>query len=245
VNNTKKMTILEALEAWSREEDRAKEKPILMSSAMVRAILEDRKSQTRRVINPQPDEDGLAYDLVLQNWMDTLDRAYRCPYGIVGDRLYVREACRLWWADPDVESPLVTCEYVADGEKYECVCDVPSWELNNPGRYRSGRFMPRWASRITLEVTDVRVERLQEIGSDEYKLDVFYEGICETCTHSPESHEADPMEKPWICGGHGGSGCHIDAVDEFRRLWNSINGKKHPWSSNPWVFVISFRRIGE
>jgi len=96
----------------------------------------------------------------------------------------------------------------------------------------------------SLEVTGIRVERVQEIGSDEYKLDVFQEGICECCDHSPESHESDPMERPWTCGGHGGAGCHIDAIDEFRRLWDSINGKRGcGWDVNPWVWVVEFKKI--
>jgi len=157
--------------------------------------------------------------------------------------LWVRETHQLHTTGSDTGGCQYRVTYKAGGrDEY--------FDPNTEGRifddnaWRPSIHMPRWASRITLEVTGIRVERVQEIGSDEYKLDVFQEGICECCDHSPESHESDPMERPWTCGGHGGAGCHIDAIDEFRRLWDSINGKRGcGWDVNPWVWVVEFKKI--
>ena len=90
------------------------------------------------------------------------------------------------------------------------------------GATRLARFMPRWASRVTLEITEVRVQRLQEISS----TDSIFEGI------------RIPDEKPV------GNAVFIPR-DAYRELWDSINAKKHPWSSNPWVWVLTFKLLGE
>jgi hypothetical protein len=169
-----------------------KERPILFSTPMVQAILEGRKTQTRRVIKPQPEplEDGFMLPLHPD-----------CPYGYIGDRLWVRE----------------TFAYHHTGRLFY-KADIPvvchkNWKWKPP------IFMPRSASRITLEITDIRVERLQDIT----RSDIYAEGLI-----VPQEHQEDYKEyllNAWI------------------ELWDSINAKKHPWQSNPYVWVVEFKRI--
>jgi hypothetical protein len=194
-----------------------KEKPILFSGEMIRAILDGRKSQTRRVIRKQPDEDGLSrnagYPFV---WYDTSDKEYFCPYGQPGDRLWVRET----WRTPkeyDHVKPSdiprrVPIQYKADGVTN---CFIYSKKL---GRWRPSIHMPRWTSRITLEVTDVRVERVQDIS----EMDCYGEG-------RPLTHKTDPVTRP--------------GAARFRDLWNYINEKRPgcSWDDNPWVWAITFK----
>lgn len=223
-----------------------KERPILFSGPMVRAILEDRKTKTRRVLNPQPflqnlrdlepaDKDGIPY------WcIDRLDPEKRwawlpgerpnvpaqlCPYGKPGDRLWVREtwaAPVVWNATPPRDlDPHVGCWWLADDKR-----PLSADEL----RWRPSIHMPRWASRITLEITGVRVERLQEISHG----DAMAEG-CAGYDWVPSS--------PYIVGPHTDAG--ELPQEEFQRLWDSINGKREgcSWSDNPWAWVVSFRRF--
>jgi len=184
-----------------------KERPILFSGPMVRAILEGRKTQTRRVVKPQPGCDPRDDE--------HLDMG-RCPYGQPGDRLWVREA---WHTD---ERDL---EY-ARAKHEDAMSDSPIYyradpENDNAGcTWRPSIHMPRWASRITLEITRVRVERLQEIS----EKDAIAEG-------------ADPYLHPVHPGREG-----LRHVDGFRSLWESINGPGS-WDANPWVWVIEFKRV--
>jgi hypothetical protein len=183
-----------------------RDRPILFSAPMVRALLAGTKTQTRRVVkninptlpasNPEPHH---------------IANALRCPCGVHGDRLWVREAWRVSrFADPMPPRDLSAHVAVA----YEA--ESGSWgesEEELLGKLRPGMFMPRWASRITLEVTGVRVERLQAI----HESDVMAEGL----------RVAD-------CDGLG-------ARVEFSKLWESINGPGS-WAANPWVWVVEFRR---
>lgn len=185
-----------------------RERPILFSGAMVRAILNGRKNQTRRVVRP----DG-----------DPTDSALRCPYGAPGDRLWVRET----WAVGRVFDRTRPAE-IPTVER-----DVPVWwradgfaeESDNRGRWRPSIHMPRWASRITLDIVSVRVERLQAIT----EADAFAEGV-----------EANPYV---MCDGTTDEAMSISARDNFRALWDSINGKRLgcSWGANPWVWVVEFR----
>jgi len=170
-----------------------KERPILFSTEMVKAILDGRKTMTRRVV-----KDPYKYI--------TIPRP--SPYGRVGDRLWVRE----------------TFVIDADGmPDYRADCDsgVIAW--------RPSIFMPRKLSRITLEITSVRVERLQEITEE----DAIKEGagpghiLCSPTIFNPETE----TPKDYRTG--------------FSYLWDAINRKTYPWESNPWVWVISFRLTGE
>lgn len=196
-----------------------RERPILFSGPMVRAILDGKKTMTRRVIKPQPEMEldgeilpdgtgGYGWEPVLPPWS-------KWPYQ-VGDRLWVRET---WQIIDGCDGPEDNPVYRADGEL--------SYTDDEPFRWRPSIFMPRWASRIALEITAVRVERLQEITEEDARAEGIIDGGCLNC------------------GEHEPCGCNNpqpDARDSFVWLWDSINGKTCPWSSNPWVWVISFKK---
>lgn len=199
-----------------------KERPITFNADMVRAILAGRKTQTRRVVKPQPYEirDKHYSDVVFKYgklkeysrigglWNE--GRTWNCPYGVPGDQLWIKEK---WTAERNGGYM-----YRAD-DNGETDAGVYAW--------KSSIFMPRSASRITLEITSVRVERVQEITPrDALSEGIDMKGIC---TSGNAAYEA-------ITQGA--------AVDMFRMLWDSINAKRDfGWDANPWVWVIEFRRI--
>lgn len=209
------------------------EKPIIFSGAMVRALLDGRKTQTRRVLKPQPvklpdfNRGSLSINVrrsVYQAWNPHCP-AVRCPYGQPGDRLWVRETFA-YVSPHEYPAPFEECkiEYRADKPEakraggWDCEPDDPE-----AIRWRPSIHMPRWASRITLEVTGVRVERLQDISEADARAEGAYP--------PPAGTDDD--------------GAHYDAGtfrDGFRALWESINGAGS-WTANPWVWVIEFRRI--
>ena len=180
-------------------------KPILFNGEMVRAILEGRKTQTRRVVKPQPecsvfDEPQLHWVCGKNGvWADGHGNQQKAPLGQPGDRLYVRETWALF--GPFNNGP--GYRYRADGEP---LCMSRGW--------RPSIHMPKEAARIFLEITAVRVERLQDISEEDAKA----EG-CELVGWTEEM--------PMPAG--------------FAGLWNSLNGKRgHSWESNPWVWVYEF-----
>jgi len=189
-----------------------RERPILFSSPMVRAILDGRKTQTRRVVTPPRwAEDG---EVTVSSavswpwaWCDGEVRDVPCPYGAAGDRLWVKET----WAPASGETG--GCFYAADE------ADGPWSETDkvaflDGGRWRASRFLPRWASRLTLDVVAVRVERLRDITEGDARA----EGV-------------DPNYR---------AGETARAL--YAHLWDQINGKRAPWASNPYVWVVTFRR---
>jgi hypothetical protein len=205
-----------------------KERPILFSGQMVRAILEGRKTQTRRIVKPQPTKDyvtlmPLSGELVgVTKHGGPIDNRgwLHCPYGKPGDRLWVRETWGKVHYEGVDESP--TIFYRADER------DQERDELT---RWRPSIHMPRWASRINLEVVSVRVERLQDISEE----DAMSEGI-----ESWEERGVDDAQdyyRDYVTGGHV-----YNAKDSFRSLWQSINGPGS-WEANPWVWVVEFKRI--
>lgn len=200
-----------------------KERPILFSGAMVRAILDGRKTQTRRVVKPQPP--AAAKAVGTYHYPSDRDVFYACdggsliggwaqpcPYGQPGDRLWVRET----WAQPAALDPGPTV-YRADYP-----ASVPAGFENVPPAdaiaWKPSIHMPRAACRLVLEVTGVRVERLQGITEAE-----------------AEAEGAEPILVP----PDGGSCPYYEG---FSALWERINGPG-AWEANPWVWVVEFRRI--
>lgn len=199
-----------------------KEKPIIFSSEMVKAILKNRKSQTRRIIKPQPTlaSDGKIDWIVKKQWQGAwtlgVGGNMTCPLGKIGDKLWVREP----WNNCQID--LCACyEY--------CVC--PPFIYRGDGeiedqKWKSPRFMPKIASRITLEITDIRVERIQDISEE----DAQKEGM-----PKPSHYYCDEM------GGWEGHRCKKSSTF-FKELWEEINGLES-WNDNNWVWVIGFRRL--
>lgn len=239
-----------------------KERPILFSGEMVRAILEGRKTQTRRVLNmalgdfdpstgdllPDSDlrlelRDGVLSkyltpeSIARTSWMPGEQpepgwiglvggkgpggrgNPVRCPYGEVGDELWVKETYRTrrQWDDlPPSELPCANDLLSQVEIDFEA---TPAHAMH--GKIRPSIFMPRWASRINLEITGVRVERVQEISD----LDAHAEGV------GPCGHDAHRCTQ-WACS--------------YQQLWDKINAKRgFGWGKNPWVWVVEFRRVME
>lgn len=195
-----------------------KERGMIFNAEMVRAILDGRKTQTRRIMKVQPDtpefglrriiESSIANEIGMYFWsqedargIKARSKQFSCPYGDVGDHIWVRET---FCAVPDNDEP-AGCSallYAADG--------------NGPyGKWTPSIHMPRWASRLTLEITGVRVERLRDLSEDDAKS----EGI------TPPSGGVLPGWEYRI---------------NFRDLWMSIYGADN-WEANPWVWVIEFK----
>ena len=207
-----------------------RERPILFSAPMVRAILDGSKTMTRRVVKPQPKRTG---DGVLM-W-DASHRGMRfgsvgmdvppnlvahCPYGAPGDRLWVRETFGI---DDEDGSVL----YFADPGTAQDAEHARACEDRYPRR-RPSIHMPRWASRILLEIVSVRVERLQDISHE----DALAEGI------PPGGLTQRRFGVPGMSLAH-----YFDSArDAFSVLWESINGPGS-WAANPWVWVVEFRRV--
>ena len=203
-----------------------KARPILMNADMVRAILREiqnpgsGKSQTRRIVKDgrwwkseenETDEHGrIVY--IGEMWIDE----YANPYGQPGDLLWVRETFamdspHIWYkADCDDGPASDVCEY-ADTSYFE-------------GTWKPSIHMPRWASLLTLKITDVRVERLQDIGEEDARAEGIIDAGCLTCGESEPCGCADPRP---------------DARDAFILLWNNIYDASD-WQANPWVWVIEF-----
>ena len=195
-----------------------KERPILFSAPMVRAILAGTKTQTRRVVKPQPGCDPRDDEHIDMG---------RCPYGQPGTTLWVRET----WSPDEYEGQRTF--YRADDEHF-----LPA------GGWKPSIHMPRFASRITLEITGLRVERLQDISPS----DAIAEGL------KGLSKDGGQITKYGIPDSDGLPGTddagwpwhawRISPVDSYRRLWSQINGPRS-WDANPFVWVVEFKRVTE
>jgi len=193
-----------------------KSRPIIMSSDSVRAILENRKSQTRRVMKPQPPDDWYPSDRKINAYWHTPIHhggegacpekkpvfgvsnqyiGYKSPFGSPGDRLWVKET---WSVDT---RSMDACFYRANYSAYNKYLDVIDW--------KSPMFMLRKYSRLTLEITNVRCERVQEITLN----DAWDEGY--------------------------------KTITDFKEAWDALNSKRKgcSWNDNPWVFVLEFKKI--
>lgn len=200
-----------------------KTRPILFNGAMVLAILAGVKTQTRRAVNPQPEHpqfgnrkmlavDDEGAELYLHGG-PLLARAIRCPYGLPGDRLWIREA---WQSHIGPMGESIIYAYRATDD-------------DRLGPWRPSIHMPREASRITLEITDVRVERLQDISEDDARAEGF--SVDRISDYLDVVERMDQTEsRPATC--------------LYRDLWDEINGDG-AWDANPWVWAVSFKRITE
>jgi hypothetical protein len=215
-----------------------KARPILMSATMIRALLEGRKTQTRRIMKPQPELTpnmgmvwkGWAYGInfdgekgTIRNFIQCNDAKYKkgiCPYGQPGDLLWVRETITHGGYEG---APLA---YAADGKhgSYE-------WPSHWKRHCRPSIHMPRPASRLTLELTGVRVERLQDIS----EADAIAEGIERVSGFGT----GNTPQNIWQCYTVAQSGYH-NPIHSYQSLWQSINGKDS-WEQNPWVWVLEFK----
>jgi hypothetical protein len=218
-----------------------KERPILFSGPMARAILAGRKTQTRRVAKFKPLVEGLnlgfsgleADDQGVNGWAlasrdgrgtwNERTELLRCPYGQVGDRLWVRET----WAEFPSDRDWI---YRADYDK----------ALSEKLTWRPSIFMPRPACRIVLEVAYVRVQRLQRITEED--------AVAEGAVHWPEIPDPHPYKQGarWTMGDvpPNTEHCLGSARFAFGNLWNKLNEKRgYGWDVNPWVWVIEFRRV--
>ncbi|MEY0288107.1 hypothetical protein AB7303_03675 [Providencia rettgeri] len=212
-----------------------KERGIIFNSEMVRAILDGRKTQTRRIINPQPEltqKSGFKWKGGLFG-AGSDDRETnrnfahkKCPLGKVGDRLWIRET---WMPDAPRDGTWGDIEFYGCKDsklsmiperfrKPEHCIHRASWKGSELVGWTPSIHMPRWASRITLEITDVRVERLQEASDDDFKAEGY------------------PLERELT----GGS---TDAFCWFRHLWDSVSKPDCNFESNPWVWVIEFKKV--
>lgn len=220
---------------------------ILFQPALVRAILAGTKHQTRRIVKNPPrhwskwqDCDGAwhltgytqvrpSHDGLFIQSVDHMDPrpATPCPYGVPGDRLWVRET---WGFDSGVRA-----DFRPAGRHDLSGMDLLSHTLYRadmtelapkPPRWRPAIHMPRWASRITLEVTEVRAERLQQLTEE----DAIAEGVT-----------TDPQQG--LLNGKPATLHPITHRQAFIWLWDRINGAKAPWSSNPWAWVLTFKRV--
>lgn len=231
-------------------------KPIIMGAESVRAILDGRKTMTRRVVNPKYKQDEFGFNVCTnketgEQWVEKADedggdfedgtRIVLCPYGKVGDRLWVREE---WKPGAWSNDGRVAIDYRASPElthtPWICMEDqadnyIPRWlneisEIglipNQDGRYewepgkspfkwKRAMYMPRFASRIILEITDIRVERVQDIT------------------------EEDALKE-----GFHNYGTDVDTLDAFCEVWQKLNAKRgYPWESNPLVWCLEFKKI--
>jgi hypothetical protein len=218
---------------------------------MVRAVLEGRKTQTRRVIkSPAKNMQASGMRVIerivdgIRDWRMRLKSGAweeythhkfldKCPYGMPGDRLWVRETWKptgLFWDMPNMRTQACSrFVYRADDEHLKRDTHI---------KWRPSIHMPRWASRIQLEVVSVRVERVQDIKND----DAIAEGI--ECEHAYDGTPGFGIDMGMWYRDYSSSVRSAktqDPRESFESLWDSINGKKYPWDSNPWVWVVEFK----
>lgn len=224
-----------------------KERGMIFNAEMVRALLDGRKTQTRRIVKgtdgavkfcKEWDINGEEIFVVLgekdRTGMNPVLGAISCPFGAVGDRIWVRETFQgplfdydlmdSYCKDPTPFEKPEFCVYKADG--------VPAPEFYDADDelhccWRPSIHMPRWASRILLEITGVRVERLNAISEEDARAEGIIDGGCLNCGEPEPCGCANPEP---------------DATDAFAYLWQSIYGQEN-WNANPWVWVISFKRV--
>lgn len=208
-----------------------KERPILFSGPMVRAILEERKTQTRRIVKGKIalewlNDAGMVPEFVAEP-LNGLS-----PYGFPGDRLWVRETWMENHSGPEINGhgrPLYRA----------------SWGNAPEGqRWKPSIHMPRWASRLTLEVLSVRIERLQDITNDDAMEEGIEVDIWDQAIVARKYDEKDAWFQVWTTDMENYASYETIYRESFRTLWESINGAGS-WDLNPWVWRIEFKKKGQ
>ncbi|AVE37193.1 morphogenetic protein [Klebsiella aerogenes] len=191
------------------------ERGMIFNSEMVRAILDGRKTQTRRPVKLPVHDKNLGCELAGNELAGELSAGnyLNSAFGKQGDRIWVRET----WARYNIDQDSYDMAYRA----------TPPADWPEGGRWRPSIHMPRWASRILLEITDVRVERLNAISEEDARAEGIIDGGCLNCGEPEPCGCANPEP---------------DATDAFAYLWQSIYGQEN-WNANPWVWVIEFKRV--
>ncbi|MBQ5276742.1 hypothetical protein FD763_18865 [Klebsiella quasipneumoniae] len=215
------------------------ERGMIFNAEMVRALLDGRKTQTRRIMKVQPVLNGNFYEVFGSAWSKGMTSipavpghslSTRCPFGAVGDRIWVREGFFPAPLEMQSEPPRKTMWNIAyrDGMQMEKLAPAEyNPTIYNYERWTPSIHMPRWASRILLEITNVRVERLSAISEEDARAEGIIDGGCLNCGEPEPCGCANPEP---------------DATDAFAYLWQSIYGQEN-WNANPWVWVISFKRV--
>lgn len=225
--------------------DAMNESPLPLAAHQVRAVLSDAMTQMRWIVRPQPpfgciytingagthalcmaDDGRPPHDktVYVPPTATSTDHRLACPYGVPGDRLWVRET----WRTSTVHDHIGisrSIEYRADGANiaghHDEIMQLPR-KIADIDHWRPSIHMPRWASRIDLEIVAVRVERLQDLSEEDAKAGGVSTAI------DPDGSPDEPMGT---------------ARGMFHALWNAINGDRATWESNPWVWALTFRRI--
>ena len=239
---------------------------MIFNGEMTRAILDGRKTQTRRIMKVQPEHSELGLSRVVESkngiddgkyfWsqsdatgLKSRSKPFACPFGTVGDRIWVRETWAILGNEDgcciDWEGNLCKADKRSAARIYRASCeqrpgDYGLWSIPDDadwkphtkdhqfeGAWRPSIHMPRWASRITLEITNVGVQRLQDISSG----DAVREGICQL----PASGRYCVSPGDQYFGG-----ASLSAKEVYSWLWSSIYGEEN-WKANPWVWVIEFK----
>ena len=225
-----------------------KERPILFSAPMVRAILEGRKTVTRRIVKPvrgyedcstcRPDKAAASHSVWWHGRFENVGVMQDCPYGKRGDRLWVRET---WYCNhfevqkgPYLQpADMVDLDQAReDGDLVYAADGLTPYEQEQP-TWKPSIHTPRWVSRILLEITDVRVERLQDISDEQAQA----EGIIPHVRGGWHWHSHNPQDMDdWHQFGFK------TPVWAFHDLWVGINGADN-WDANPWAWVVEFKRV--
>ncbi len=215
---------------------------------MVKAILDDRKTKTRRInglkkINENPDD--YRYECFYEGFALFVEKKYelpflyKCPFGQPGDLLWVRETWQeTTWLAKDDENY---------GYIYKASENGQDWEDNTDNwKWKPSLFMPKSACRLWLQIKDIRVERLQNISEDDAiaeGIDINTRGIVKF----PKTYKNYLVNEKYL-NKHPEMWKHefLESPKEsFQSLWDSINKKTHPWESNPWVWVVEFERYNK
>ncbi|HYF06159.1 MAG TPA: hypothetical protein VD970_00950 [Acetobacteraceae bacterium] len=239
-------------------ETAVRERPIhFPTDAQVRAVLEGRKTEHRMLVKPQPKWEvtrvaqafsaGVSPPMLGGQWVFQYSVGQLrvcCPVGLRGDRLWLREAFALRWPE-GVDSPWISDPAAPGGERpvtsrdcvpvYRATFDGDEYDRpwdearDRPLPWQNPLHMPRWASRLTLEITEVRVERLQEISEEGARA----EGIS-TSVVDPQPRGVAPIYPKQ----------YLTARDCFRDLWDAAHARRgFGWDANPWVWTVGFRRM--